>query len=217
MSFSEKYFFNNIKATSNINLENSNIKFARICNISLESLCMLHSILPHVLFKIFRAFIGVGLITGLFLCGCSSYFSEIKHIKISPQTLTQSSRIGLFTSDDNELKIATRLTYLNDLDNLIYSGREYFFLEIFNDSEDVVLPDSLQISMFNKKPVWIRQVQTEELDDILVLENQYAIGYLIAFQKPPIFLQKHIVVDLTIANFGKVSYNFSYAVISSTL
>ncbi|WP_233707680.1 hypothetical protein [Helicobacter aurati] len=125
--------------------------------------------------------------------------------------------MAFFISDKNELKIAARLTYLNDLDNLAYNNREYFFLEIFNDSDEVVIPDSLQITMFGKKPVWIRYISSEELDDILVLENNYGKGYLIAFQKPSIFLQKHIVIDLSIAHFGNASYDFSYKVIPSDL
>lgn len=166
-------------------------------------------------------FIFLGVLAPL-LIGCSSHFSDMQHIRASTQTIMQNSRVAIFVGEDDKLgkdnlKVTTRLTYLNELDSLTYGNREYFFLEIFNDSPEVVLPDSLELSLFNKKPVWIREVKPQELDDLLFLENDYAKGYLIAFRRPSAFLRKDIVVDLYIANLGKASYNFSYKVIKTGL
>ncbi|STQ85816.1 hypothetical protein LS73_004845 [Helicobacter muridarum] len=176
----------------------------------------MQGIYNSILSKLFNIFYTL-IIATILLSGCSSYFYKMKHIKVSAQTLSQSSRIALFMSNDNSLEIATRLTYLNELDSISYNNREYFFLEIFNESDEVIVPDSLKISLFNKKPMWIRKISKEELDDILVLENDYSEGYLIAFKKAPLLLQRRILVELSITNFGTASYDFSYKVMNSEL
>lgn len=160
------------------------------------------------------------LIFFLMLCvfsGCSTYFTKGEGMQISPQVLSQNSRVALLSSSDEKLKIAMRMTYLNDIDSSLFHNREYFFLEIFNDDEDVVLPDSMQISMFNRKPLWIRKVESSELDSILKLENSLAEGYLIAFRPVGPFEAKKIKVDMKIANFKDASFDFSYSILKTRL
>ena len=76
------------------------------------------------------------------LCfGCSSYFSKSEFLDTPTELLAQNSRMVLLSGVDEKLKIAARLTHLNSLDSSIYNGREYFFLEIFNDDEYVIVQD----------------------------------------------------------------------------
>lgn len=152
----------------------------------------------------------------LFL-GCSTYFTKSGDDTTPPQVLAQNSRIVLLSSSDEKLKIAARMTYLNSIDSSIFNNREYFFLEIFNDDEEVILPDSMQISMFGRKPLWIRKIDSNEYDDMILLENSLSEGYLIAFLPAGAFEQKRIKVDLKIANFDKATFDFSYAVLKTRL
>ncbi len=168
--------------------------------------------------KIFTyCIILISLCVGILFGSCSSYFNSLKHLKVSPETLAQNSRMVLLASQDDKLKIVAKMTYLNEIDNSIYRNREYFFLEIFNDDEDVILPDSMQITMFNRKPLWIRPINTDELDDILVLENELSSGYLIAFRRASAFEQKKINIELSITNFKKGVFDFSYVLLKSKL
>ncbi|RDU63594.1 hypothetical protein CQA53_08220 [Helicobacter didelphidarum] len=153
----------------------------------------------------------------LLLYGCSSYFGKNEHLTIAPQTLAQNSRMVLLSSQDSKLKIAARLTYLNEIDSSIFHGREYFFLEIFNDDENIVLPDSMQLTMFNRKPLWIRQINQKELDDMLVLENDLSDGYLIAFRRANAFEQKKIQIALSLPNYRVGVFDFSYILLKTKL
>ncbi|WP_202391495.1 hypothetical protein [Helicobacter saguini] len=167
-----------------------------------------------------------------FFSSCSSYFSKSANEQTPPQQLAQNSRIVLLSGSDDtfksqnvaqnenkgeKLKIAVRMTYLNPLDSSIFHNREYFFLEIFNDDEDVLLPDSMQVSMFGRKPLWLRKVDKNELDSMLKLENTLSEGYLIAFRPAGPFEQKHIKVVLNIATFEPATFDFSFAILKTYL
>lgn len=153
----------------------------------------------------------------LTLISCSSYFSNVEHLKTSIETLAQNSRVVLLVSKDDRLKIVARLTYLNEIDSGLYHDREYFFLEIFNDDDNVVLPDSMQITLLNKKPLWMRPIQADELDESLVLENKLSSGYLIAFRKVSPFDQKNMKLELSITDFPTSIFDFSYATLQTKL
>lgn len=149
--------------------------------------------------------------------GCTTYFSQTDFLNTPPELLAQNSRVVLLSSSDEKLKIAARLTHLNELDSSIYNGREYFFLEIFNDDDYVVLPDSMRITMFGRKPLWMREVESREFDDILLLYNTMSYGYLIAFRTPSVFERKKMQVKLSIESFKPAVFDFSYIVLQSKL
>lgn len=152
-----------------------------------------------------------------FFSSCSSYFSKSATSQTPPQEVAQNSRVVLLGGEDNKLKIAARMTYLNPLDSSIFHNREYFFLEIFNDDSDVLLPLSMQVSMFGRKPLWLRKVDSDELDSMLKLENNLSEGYLIAFYPAGPFEQKHIKVVLNIATFEPATFDFSFAILKTHL
>lgn len=149
--------------------------------------------------------------------GCATYFSKSDFLNTPPELLAQDSRIALLSSTDEKLKIAARLTHLNDLDSSVYSGREYFFLEIFNDDNYIVLPDSMQITMFGLAPLWMREVESKEFDDILLLYNTLSKGYLIAFRTPSVFERRKMQIKLSIQSFKPVIFDFSYIILDSNL
>lgn len=152
------------------------------------------------------------------LCfGCSSYFSKSEFLDTPTELLAQNSRMVLLSGVDEKLKIAARLTHLNSLDSSIYNGREYFFLEIFNDDEYVIVPDSMQLSMFGRKPLWIRPVEAREFDDLLTLYNNLSNGYLIAFRYPSAIQKKRMKVKISIESFEPVIFDFSYVILNSKL
>lgn len=152
------------------------------------------------------------------LCfGCSSYFSKSEFLDTPTELLAQNSRMVLLSGVDEKLKIAARLTHLNSLDSSIYNGREYFFLEIFNDDEYVIVPDSMQLSMFGIKPLWIRPIEAREFDDLLVLHNNLSNGYLIAFRYPSVFEKKNMKIELNIETFKPAVFDFSYIILDSKL
>lgn len=153
----------------------------------------------------------------LLFSGCTTYFSKSDFLDTPPELLAQNSRVVLLVSTDEKLKIAARLTHLNELDSSIYNGREYFFLEIFNDDDYVVLPDSMQITMFGRKPLWIREVESREFDDVLLLYNTMSYGYLIAFRLPSIFERKKMQIELNIESFKPAIFDFSFIVLESKL
>ncbi|GAB0172932.1 hypothetical protein NHP164001_09480 [Helicobacter trogontum] len=166
----------------------------------------------------FKKFLGyVLLFFYVFYLGCSSYFSKSEFLDTPPELLAQNSRMILLSGADKKLKIAARLTHLNSLDSSIYNGREYFFLEIFNDDEYTVMPDSMQLSMFGRKPLWIRPIDTRELDDLLTLQNNLSSGYLIAFRYPSVFEKKSMKVQLSIESFEPAVFDFSYIILDSKL
>lgn len=149
--------------------------------------------------------------------GCATYFSKADFLETPPELLAQNSRVVLLSSSDQKLKIAARLTHLNDIDRSLYNGREYFFLEIFNDDDYVVLPDSMRITMFERKPLWVRQIESRELDDILLLYNTMSYGYLIAFRPPSVFERKKMKIKLSIESFKPAIFDFSYIILESKL
>lgn len=152
------------------------------------------------------------------LCfGCSSYFSKSEFLDTPTELLAQNSRMVLLSGVDEKLKIAARLTHLNSLDSSIYNGREYFFLEIFNDDEYVIVPDSMQLSMFGRKPLWIRPIEAREFDDLLTLYNNLSNGYLIAFRYPSAIQKKRMKVKISIESFEPVTFDFSYVILNSKL
>lgn len=153
----------------------------------------------------------------VFFISCSSYFTKSEHLNAPPQLISQNSRVVLLSSKDDKLKIIARMTYLNPIDSSVFYNREYFFLEIFNDDENVIVPDSMQLSMFGKKPLWFRKVDNNEYDDVIMLENNLSSGYLIAFRQAGAFEQKRIKVDMKISNFSTATFDFSYAVLKTHL
>lgn len=153
----------------------------------------------------------------ILFASCTTYFSKVDFLNPPPELLAQNSRVVLLASSDEKLKIAARLTHLNELDSSIYNGREYFFLEIFNDDDYVVLPDSMRITMFGRKPLWIREVESREFDDLLTIYNTMSDGYLIAFRPPSVFERKKMQIELNIESFNPAIFDFSYIVLQSQL
>ncbi len=156
-------------------------------------------------------------VTFILFTNCSSYFSKSEFLKNPPELIAQNSRMALLVSDDGKLKVVARLMHLNEVDGGVYKNREYFFLEIFNDDEDVVLPDSMRITMFDKPPLWIRGVEGRELDDVLFLDNSLSYGFLIAFNRPSVFKLKNMEIKLVVDNFQPAIFNFSYTILNSKL
>ncbi len=148
---------------------------------------------------------------------CTSYFAKTEFLDSPPELIAQNSRMALIISNDDKLKIVARLTYLNNIDISVYSNREYFFLEIFNDDENIIVPDSMQITMLNKKPLWIRSVEEIELDDILFLNNSLSSGFLIAFKTPSVFERKTMKIQLKIDTFKPSIFDFSYITLETKL
>ena len=160
----------------------------------------------------------ISLLILLTLTGCQSYFG--KKDRLNYQIMLQNSRVIMLSSNtENQLKVFAKVTYLNDVDNISYNNREYFFLEIFNDDEDVILPDSMQISMFDKEPLWIRKIDDDELayDDVMVRDNPLSTCYLLAFKRQPPRLQKNMKVKLAISGFSPNIFDFSYIVLNTKL
>ncbi len=171
--------------------------------------------MPTIISHFFLSFFS------LFFCisfaGCATYFSKSAFLEAPPELLAQNSRIVLLASNDEKLKIVARLTYLNDLDSSIYNGREYFFLEIFNDDEYVVLPESMQLTMFGRKPLWMRSIEEREFDDLLTLYNTMSNAYLIAFNTPSVFERKRMQIKLSVQSFQPAVFDFSYVILDSKL
>lgn len=162
-------------------------------------------------------FITILLFFSLLCFGCSSYFTKSEFLDIPHELLAQNSRVILFSDKDEKLKITARLTHLNGLDNGIYNGRQYFFLEIFNDDDNAILPDSMQISMFDKKPLWMRHVESREFDDLLFLQNNLSSGYLIAFKNISATQRKKMKIKISIESFEPKVFDFSYIMLNSKL
>lgn len=102
-------------------------------------------------------------------------------------------------------------TYLNNVLPDIYINGEYFFLELFSESNINIA--FMDFSIINDSRVkWIRKVNIEDFDDIINVYNKWSTGYLIAFDEVQDRDKKDMQLHIDIANIGSMDFDFTYKV-----
>lgn len=151
----------------------------------------------------------------LFLCGCGLYDESFKPSIKKERKINQSRKSEIIK--DGKTQIIAIATHLNNVDSAIYfDSREFFFVEIFGEIPN--LRESLKFSLSDSAEfIWMREIARDEMDEILVTNNKWSRGFLVAFEALEYQQQKNMKLFLEVENVGKMSFDFSYKVLEMQL
>ncbi|PAF49932.1 hypothetical protein BKH41_01115 [Helicobacter sp. 12S02232-10] len=159
------------------------------------------------MYKIFVFFLGI-----LFFLGCTSYYTDSYKPDVIVEKKIQASRKGEIIKDQKPVVVAVA-THLNEVDNVIYGNREYFFVEVFSERQDIFYDGVISFTLFKKPPIWVREIKKDEYDTILSSSNKWSRSFLIAFNKLDSLASRKAKLVMDVYNFGKITFDFTYQAI----
>ncbi|PAF42543.1 hypothetical protein [Helicobacter sp. 11S03491-1] len=148
--------------------------------------------------------------------GCSSYYADTYKPDIIVEKKIQASRKGEIIVNQKPVVVAVA-THLNEVDDVIYGGREYFFVEIFSEEQGIFLNGVISFRLFNKPPIWSREIKKDEFDAILHPSNKWSKSFLIAFEKLDPLSSRSAKLVMEVYNLGKITFDFAYQAIPMQL
>ncbi|PAF52767.1 hypothetical protein [Helicobacter sp. 13S00477-4] len=148
----------------------------------------------------------------LFFLGCNSYYIDSYKPDIIAEKKIQASRKGQIIKNQKPVVIAVA-THLNEVDDVVYGGREYFFVEIFSEDQSIFLNDMIDFTLFKKPPIWVREIKKDEFDEILHSSNKWSKVYLIAFNKLDPLSSRNAKLIMEVYGLGKIVFDFAYQAI----
>ncbi|WP_370690906.1 hypothetical protein [Helicobacter cappadocius] len=147
---------------------------------------------------------------GIFIfLGCTSYYEDTYKPDIIFEKKIQASRKGEILKHQKPVVVAVAI-HLNEVDNVIYSGREYFFVEIFSENKEIFLNDMIEFTLFGKSPIWSREITKDDFDEILHPSNKWSRNFLVAFDKLDPLASRDAKLVMKVYNLGKIVFNFAY-------
>ncbi|PAF48400.1 hypothetical protein BKH46_00355 [Helicobacter sp. 12S02634-8] len=146
------------------------------------------------------------------LSGCVSYYSGGYKPDVIVERKIQASRKGEIIKDEKPIVVAVA-THLNEVDNVVYGGREYFFVEIFSERQDVFYHGMISFTLFGKPPIWVREIKKDEYDEILSASNKWSRTFLVAFDVLDPLASRKAKLVMDIYDVGKITFNFAYQAI----
>ncbi|RDU62657.1 hypothetical protein [Helicobacter sp. MIT 14-3879] len=151
-----------------------------------------------------------------FFSGCGLYHNSYKPSILFEKKIN-SSRKAQIIKDNKTVLIATA-TYLNNVDSSIYNGdREYFLIEVFSEL-DIPFKEYMHFSLTNNVSfLWIRELQTNEDDEILSSYNKWSKSFLIAFDRLEYQQKKNMKLTLDVDNVGSMTFDFTYEILEMKL
>ena len=142
------------------------------------------------------------------LCGCNSFFSNSYGFDIITEKKMQSSRKSEIIRD-NRVEITTIITHLNEISPITYNNREYFFVEVYGE-EPSNYEGMIDYMLNGEKPLWIREVQSDEFDEILSPSNRWSKCYLLAFRAVGKLASRDLLLDMKVIGLGDMSFDFGF-------
>lgn len=172
---------------------------------------MLKSIIENNIIFIEFALNIILIILCFLFSGCS-YFSDIyKPTIISDQKVLSSRKSQIQIGKESIIGIAT---YLNNVMPDIYNNGEYFFLELFSEIDIPIM--FMDFSIVNNASFkWIREVNSNDFDEVITTDNKWSKAYLIAFNKVREQDKKNMKLYIDIANIGSMYFDFTYKVLEN--
>lgn len=141
--------------------------------------------------------------------GCTSYYIEIYKPDIVAERKIQASRKGEVLRNGKPEIIAIA-THLNEVDEVVYGNREYFFVEVFSENKSVFLSGLITYKLFGKSPIWVREIKKDEFDQILHPSNRWSRVFLVAFFKLDPLVSRETKLTMDLYGWGKIVFDFSY-------
>lgn len=141
--------------------------------------------------------------------GCTSYYEDTYKPDIIFEKRIQASRKGEIQKNQKPVIVAVA-THLNEVDNVIYGGREYFFVEIFSENKMIFLNNMINFTLFGKDPIWSREIRKDEFDEILHPSNKWSKSFLIAFDKLDPLASRDAKLVMKVYDFGEIVFDFAY-------
>lgn len=144
--------------------------------------------------------------------GCNSYYNISYKPDIVAEKKIQASRKAEIIKDNKPLVIAVAV-HLNEVDDIVYGGREYFSVEIFSEDKNIFLNNMISFYLFGKSPIWSREIKKDEYDEILQPSNKWSKLYLVAFDKLDPLDSRKAKLVIEVYHVGKMVFDFSYQAI----
>ncbi|PAF44251.1 hypothetical protein [Helicobacter sp. 11S02596-1] len=146
------------------------------------------------------------------LSGCTSYYADGYRPDVIAERKIQASRKGEIIKNHQPVLVAVA-THLNEVDDVVYGNREYFFVEIFSERQDVFYRGVIHFSLFGKPPIWVREIAPDEYDTILQSSNRWSRTFLIAFEKLAPLASRKAKLVMDVYDFGEITFDFTYQAI----
>ncbi|PAF53430.1 hypothetical protein BKH42_05755 [Helicobacter sp. 13S00482-2] len=141
--------------------------------------------------------------------GCTSYYEDTYKPDIIFEKKIQASRKGEILKNKKPILVAVAI-HLNEVDNVIYGGREYFFVEIFSENKGIFLNDMIEFTLFGKTPIWSREITRDDFDEILHPSNKWSKTFLVAFEKLDPLASRDAKLMMKVYDLGQIVFDFAY-------
>lgn len=151
------------------------------------------------------------LIFSFFFSGCNSFFNRNYSSDTISKKKMQASRKDAIIKD-NKVLVTTVVTYLNDVSALAYYNREYFFIEIYNEDQ-VDYSNVIDYTLNGRDLLWIREIKSDEFDEILHPNNKWSRCYLVAFKGVSELETREMVLEMSIGRIGTMHFDFSLKIV----
>lgn len=139
-------------------------------------------------------------------CGCNSFFSNSYTLDVVAEKKVQASRKGEILKDQKVVLVAT-VMHLNDVSVVAYHGREYFFVEIYDEGQ---LNGYIDYKLNGSSPLWIREIQSDEFDEILKPNNKWSKCYLVAFKSVGKLELREMFLKMEVIGVGTMNFDFGF-------
>lgn len=170
----------------------------------MQMLLQYDNFLVKLMIKIFLFFLSLWIFSG-----CASYYAQTYKPDILVEKKIQASRKGEILRDGKPEVIAIA-THLNEVDEVIYNKREYFFIEVFSENKSIFLNGLITYDLFGNMPLWVREIKKDEFDEILHPSNRWSRVFLIAFFKLDSLVSRDAKLTMDLYGWGKIIFDFSY-------
>ncbi|MCE3036688.1 hypothetical protein LW135_02425 [Helicobacter sp. faydin-H20] len=140
--------------------------------------------------------------------GCSTVFVSDDDIDILSEKKVQASRKGEIIKDKKNY-MNMIVTHLNEVSQSAYNNREYFFVEIFQEEGDGDF-SLVEYTLNGITPLWIREVKSDEFDEIIKPSNKWSKCYLLAFRKIANLESRDMVLNARVVSYGTMTFDFSF-------
>ncbi|CBG39828.1 hypothetical protein [Helicobacter mustelae] len=144
----------------------------------------------------------------LFLEGCNTFFGQEDGVDILAEKKVQASRKAEII-ENHKILMTMVVTYLNEVSELAYYNRKYFFVEIFQEdsSSDAPLIDYF---LNGQKSLWVREIHEDEFDKILIPRNKWSKCFLVAFHDLNELESRDMVLKAEVSSMGTMTFDFSF-------